>query len=311
MALNGLTHLFADPDFALSGSDLDDWTWFEQPDPPAGTQTDRSFTATIVPAGALVKAVAASKTASNTPAGVAAKLAALGKTSTVPSAGGDSLTAGKGVAGALTPAGTLPAKATTTTKTGEITPTGTAAKEIDKAPFTGSLTPAAVLAKLAALGKSGSTGPTGADVLAADKLLTGDLEPTGTLNGVIAFLVNLAGALVPTGTIAKLAGITRGGNETPLGDTTKAVAKSYAGAILPASSLTRTLMRLLGGFLTPTGSLTNDEIPTFEAPTVERIDTTIIYGHAEGHDGHADFTTGRSARGTRPRIDRTTVGGRG
>lgn len=73
--------------------------------------------------------------------------------------------------------------------------------------------------------------------------------------GGTTFTINLAGAMTPTGTIAKVGSKSVGGTSSTSGTVRKAVTKPLAGANSPTGTLAKFVVKALAGALTPTGTI--------------------------------------------------------
>lgn len=210
---------------------------------PAGSlskQAGRALAGATTPDGTIAKQPARALTGTTTPSGVlsGAKRALLSLT------------------GATTPAGALTSlKLFVRAFTGDTTPGGALTKQPARA-LTGSVTPSGTATRQTVRPLTGSSAPTGALGKQSSRTLSGSTTPSGVLASLRTFLRTVAGAIAPSGTVARTGfGRTLAGSSTPSGTISRRTSRALAGTTAPAGAVARLTFRVVGGALVPTGLL--------------------------------------------------------
>lgn len=119
----------------------------------------------------------------------------------------------------------------------------------------GTVTPAGTVVRQTAKTLTASTGPAGALVRQANRILAGTITPTGTTAKTA--LLSMAGSLASSAALQRTTSKPVAGTVTPTGAITKQVSKTLAGALAPSGAVLKLLSRLLGGTVTPAGAVTS------------------------------------------------------
>lgn len=176
----------------------------------------------------------------------------------IPSTGALARQTSKLMAGGFTPAGGL-IRQVGKALAGAVTSAGTLANIRSRLiSLAGSLTPTAGLLRQTSKPLAGTASPTGALVKQTAKRPAGGITPSGVATLIRSRLISIAGALTPSGQLARTPGKATASTVTPAGAVTRSTGKRTAGALTSAGAVAFIRNRLvaLAGGLTPTGALT-------------------------------------------------------
>lgn len=279
---------------------------------PTGTATKQSYRVlegSITPTGSVLKSISKFLAGVLTWAGdlIADYIPAGGNTffktltGELTSSGTVQKSISKAFAGTMASAGAL-LKSITKTFSGILVPTGEILKSVSKF-FSGTLTSSGTLDRSITFGKildgtlasagtlvkstaksfSGVLTPDGSVIKAISKFFSGTLNLSGTLEKGVAFLVDLAGSIAPSGNLFRRTEKSLAGNLTSESSISKAIGKSLSGNLSFIGQVTKSISKFFSGLLSSSGILTRIfNLPPTTVPKIYLRGSRELYEYFEG-----------------------------